>query len=91
MSLPPLPVALPLLMAAILTAVGRFVPRRVVDALALLKRPSFAAFVVCMFLICIPLYFYFVNMAIYLGELEWTSIGVARNPACPVCGASHPA
>ncbi|MEO7495348.1 MAG: molybdopterin-synthase adenylyltransferase MoeB [Massilia sp.] len=22
---------------------------------------------------------------------EWTSIGVARNPACPVCAAAHPA
>ena len=27
-----------------------------------------------MFLICIPLYFYFVNMAIYLTELQWTNI-----------------
>src|SRR5690606_36359778 len=27
------------------------------DALALLKKPSFAIFIVCMFLICIPLYF----------------------------------
>jgi nucleoside transporter len=44
------------------------------DALALLKRPSFAIFVGCMFLICIPLYFYFVMMAIYLTELGWTGI-----------------
>ena len=44
------------------------------DALALLKKPSFAIFVGCMFLICIPLYFYFVNMAIYLGQLEWKNI-----------------
>lgn len=44
------------------------------DALALLKRPSFAIFIACMFLICIPLYFYFVNMAIYLTELGWTGI-----------------
>jgi nucleoside transporter len=44
------------------------------DALALLKKPSFAIFIVCMFLICIPLYFYFVNMAIYLTELGWTRI-----------------
>ena len=29
------------------------------DALALLKKPSFAIFIACMFLICIPLYFYF--------------------------------
>lgn len=41
------------------------------DALALLKRLPFAIFIVCMFLICIPLYFYFVNMHIYLGELRW--------------------
>ena len=44
------------------------------DALALLKKRSFAIFIVCMFLICIPLYFYFVNMAIYLGQLEWPNI-----------------
>jgi nucleoside transporter len=43
------------------------------DALALLKKRSFAVFVACMFLICIPLYFYFVNMAVYLTELEWPS------------------
>ena len=42
------------------------------DALALLKKPVFAGFVLCMFLICFPLYFYFVNMALYLSELEWT-------------------
>jgi nucleoside transporter len=41
------------------------------DALALLKKPSFAIFVVCVFLICIPLYFYFVMMGIYLTELQW--------------------
>lgn len=44
------------------------------DALALLKKPSFAIFIACMFLICIPLYFYFVNMHIYLGELGWSRI-----------------
>lgn len=44
------------------------------DALALLKKRSFAVFVLCMFLICIPLYFYFVNMAIYLGQLDWPRI-----------------
>jgi nucleoside transporter len=44
------------------------------DALALLKKRSFAVFVACMFLICIPLYFYFVNMAVYLTELQWTGI-----------------
>src|SRR5215212_6673201 len=42
------------------------------DALALLKKPSFAIFIVCMFLICIPLYFYFVNLVVYLTELGWT-------------------
>src|SRR6185295_10520293 len=36
------------------------------DALALLKKPSFAIFIVC-----IPLYFYFVMMGIYLTELQW--------------------
>lgn len=44
------------------------------DALALMRKPSFAIFVVCMFLICIPLYFYFVNMGIYLTELGWSEI-----------------
>jgi len=43
------------------------------DALALMKKPSFAIFIGCMFLICIPLYFYFVNIGIYLGELGWKS------------------
>ena len=41
------------------------------DALALLKKPSFAIFIACMFLICIPLYFYFVNMNMYVTELGW--------------------
>src|SRR5688500_18713321 len=41
------------------------------DALALMKKPSFAIFIVSMFLICIPLYFYFVNMSVYLTELGW--------------------
>ena len=44
------------------------------DALALLKRPSFAIFIACMFLICIPLYFYFVMMSIYLTELNWSGL-----------------
>jgi len=44
------------------------------DALALLKKPSFAIFIACLFLICIPLYFYFVNMAIYLTELQWENV-----------------
>ena len=44
------------------------------DALALLKKPSFAIFIVCMFLICIPLYFYFVNLGVYLSELKWTNM-----------------
>lgn len=42
------------------------------DALALLRKPSFAIFIACMFLICIPLYFYFVNMNMYITELGWT-------------------
>jgi nucleoside transporter len=44
------------------------------DALALMKKPSFAIFILCMFLICIPLYFYFVMMGINLTELQWTGI-----------------
>ncbi|MSU65379.1 MAG: MFS transporter [Opitutus sp.] len=44
------------------------------DALALMKKPSFAIFIVCMFLICIPLYFYFVLMSIYLTELQWSGL-----------------
>ncbi len=44
------------------------------DALALLKKPAFAVFILCMFLICIPLYFYFVMMGIYLTELKWEHI-----------------
>lgn len=42
------------------------------DALALLKKPSFAIFIGCMFLICVPLYFYFVNMNLYVTELGWS-------------------
>lgn len=41
------------------------------DALALLKKPTFAIFLLSMFLICIPLYFYFVNMGTYLTQLKW--------------------
>ncbi len=41
------------------------------DVLALLKKPSFAIFTACMFLICVPLYFYFVNMNLYVTELGW--------------------
>lgn len=44
------------------------------DALALLRKPSFAIFILCMFLICIPLYFYFVNLGVYLTELKWTNM-----------------
>ncbi len=46
------------------------------DALALLKKPAFAVFILCMFLICIPLYFYFVNMGVYLTELQWPNIAL---------------
>lgn len=42
------------------------------DALALLRKPSFAIFIACMFLICVPLYFYFVNMNLYVTELGWS-------------------
>ncbi len=44
------------------------------DALALMKKPSFAIFIGCMFLICIPLYFYFVMMGIYVTELKWEGL-----------------
>lgn len=44
------------------------------DALALLKKRSFAIFIVCIFLVCVPLYFYFVMMSTYLSELGWTFI-----------------
>ena len=44
------------------------------DALGLMRKPSFAIFIVCMFLICVPLYFYFVNMALYLTEIGWPQI-----------------
>lgn len=44
------------------------------DALALLRKPAFAIFILCMFLICIPLYFYFVNLGIYLTELKWENM-----------------
>lgn len=44
------------------------------DALALMRKPSFAAFIICMFLICIPLYFYFVNLAVYLTQLGWENM-----------------
>ena len=44
------------------------------DALALMKKPSFAIFILCMFLICIPLYFDVVNLGIYLPELKWENM-----------------
>jgi nucleoside transporter len=51
------------------------------DALAMLKKPSFAIFIFCMFLICIPLYFYFVNLGIYLTELKWENMLVKTSLA----------
>ena len=51
------------------------------DALALLKKPSFAIFIGCMFLICIPLYFYFVMLGIYLTELKWDYMAVKTSLA----------
>ena len=44
------------------------------DALALMRKPAFASFILCMFLICIPLYCYFVMMSIYLAELGWSGL-----------------
>ena len=44
------------------------------DALSMLKRPSFAVFIVCIFLISIPLKAYFVMTGIYLTELQWTNV-----------------
>lgn len=46
------------------------------DALRLLKKPSFAAFMLVMFLICIPLYFYFVMAGIFLAHIEWSNIAM---------------
>ncbi len=51
------------------------------DALALLKQPAFASFIVCMFLICIPLYFYFVNLGVYLTQLKWEGMLVKTSLA----------
>jgi nucleoside transporter len=51
------------------------------DALALMRKPSFAIFIVCMFLICIPLYFYFVMMGIYLTELKWENMAAKMSLA----------
>jgi nucleoside transporter len=51
------------------------------DALALLRKPSFAIFIVCMFLICVPLYFYFVNLGIYLTQLKWENMLVKTSLA----------
>jgi len=51
------------------------------DALSLLKKPSFAIFIVCMFLICIPLYFYFVMMSTYLTELNWSGMAAKMSLA----------
>jgi nucleoside transporter len=51
------------------------------DALALLKKPSFGIFIACMFLICVPLYFYFVMLGIYLTELNWENMAVKTSLA----------
>ncbi len=44
------------------------------DAIGMLRKPSFAVFVLCMFLISIPLKCYFVMMSIYLTELSWANV-----------------
>lgn len=44
------------------------------DALTMFKRPSFAIFIACIFLISIPLKAYFVMTSIYLTELQWTNV-----------------
>jgi nucleoside transporter len=44
------------------------------DALALLRRRAFTIFVVCIFLIMIPLKCYYVMLAIYLTELKWGNV-----------------
>ena len=49
------------------------------------EKPSFAIFIACMFLICIPLYFYFVNMNMYVTELGWTLYG-GQNVSGPGVG-----
>src|SRR6266850_1974289 len=51
------------------------------DALSLMKKPSFAIFIACLFLICIPLYFYFVMMSIYLTELGWAHMSAKMSLA----------
>lgn len=51
------------------------------DALAMLKKPSFAIFIMCMLLICIPLYFYFVMLGIYLTELKWDNMAAKTSLA----------
>ncbi|HEV8607986.1 MAG TPA: MFS transporter [Tepidisphaeraceae bacterium] len=51
------------------------------DALALMKRPAFAIFIACLFLICIPLYFYFVMMSVYLTELKWEQMAAKMSLA----------
>lgn len=40
-----------------------------IDALSLLKRPSFAVFIVCSFLICIPLAAYYAYAPVFVGDL----------------------
>lgn len=40
------------------------------DALRLMKERSFAIFIICSFLVCIPLSFYFAGMGTFLAELD---------------------
>ncbi|MDB4519752.1 MFS transporter [Akkermansiaceae bacterium] len=43
-----------------------------VDAFRMLLKPSFAVFIICSFLICIPLAYYFANAAVLLGDNGFT-------------------
>lgn len=44
-----------------------------VDALALLKQPSFAVFILCSFLICIPLAAYYAYAPVYAGKVGFAN------------------
>jgi len=54
------------------------------DSLALLKKPSFAVFIICSFLICIPLAAYYSYAGVFVGEvkpfLQLTNPGAVADP-----------